>query len=484
MVNIPEFKTTYLSSESYILDGATNAEVLDILELSFEYLISLKEELVSKFGGKGFGLLLAKALEKRDCFGDRFYVSQFHLIPTNFYSIQNLNDFSDFGQISFDSIQEKYLTEVFERFSDGEYISVRSSADIEDNGNRNYSGVFYSGFCKTDDFEAFKREIKKVLFSAKNTKPYANMGIVVMKVAGKYDEEGGFSPDGGGVMATTNFGDRTTISAEFGLPIGITSSENEDAITTDFDKSGNLLQVCVKDGDSLKVSIKSRFVLKGGKVIKVENTNELEYFKDGRGVFSEDVYRNLVYIGKIMQEYFGYPLDIEFSIVDGKIILLQIRKFIDKYKKPSNMVPPDLYDKEIVLSPNQIISGLGFFRSYRIKCHRVSNVHNRNLQSDLINNAIKKAEAEKLTGGYILDLGSISSFPDLHFDFSGLKLVLIKTKGNYKLSHAYMMLRELGIPVLFYNGRLDCSDGDFLGVYLDGNNTGVIFRDKQFGKYF
>lgn len=57
-------------------------------------------------------------------------------------------------------------------------------------------------------------------------------------------------------------------------------------------------------------------------------------------------------------------------------------------------------------------------------------------------------------------------------------------KGNkkkYKLSHAYMMLRELSIPTIMCGvdsfWKLDERDGEWLKVYLDGNTRCDIYTD-------
>lgn len=402
--------------------------------------------------------------------------------------------------INFSREQDNYLKKVFDSFSWIPYIAVRSSADIEDNEYRNYSWVFYSWFCSTTDFNKFKQEVKKVLQSAMNIKDLdVKMWIVVMEASWIEKSIWGFNekafyPDWGWVMATTQFWDRTTISAEFWLPVWITSWKNKEAVTIDFDKEWNPLQACLKEFTTYELIIKNKFVISNWEVAQIYKPETLKFIWDWIGwIFDEDVYKDLVYIWKQLENIFGYSLDIEFAIYNRcSIHILQIRKFPDNYKRPDVMNTPDLENKSIIVDKSNILSSLWFLNNEKIHFYELNlpfiswhSSDRRHSDNSLIIERLNELEKENNGQPYALVMERIETFPNIDLEkYPWLKLVVFKWNENsYKLSHASMILRELLIPTIicdfdwFHDLSHICDETTWeLIVYLDGNNWGYIYK--------
>ena len=154
------------------------------------------------------------------------------------------------------------------------------------------------------DFDAFKREVRKVLWSAKEVE-WVTMWIVLMEVPWTERRNNGsrikaFCPDGWGVMATTHFWDRVTISAEFWMPVGITSWKNHESRTIDFDENGGVLQFCLQEYTSCNCQINKKFTLShDGNIIQENAFDRFTRIDDNQyGIFDEEIYRRLVAVWK------------------------------------------------------------------------------------------------------------------------------------------------------------------------------------------
>ncbi len=483
------FDKDWLNKDLYFMPNwATNDEVFNILEFSFYYLVEKREEMIGRFWWKWYWLLLAKSLQNKPCFREiPFLIPNFHIIPTDFYKFEGENP-----NIEFDSKQEKYLKQVFDSFSNTPYIAIRSSADIEDIWDKNYSWVFYSWFCSTNDFEHFLEEIKKVLESAWNVRNKEIwMWIVIMEVTWIKHANWDFYPDWWWVMATTNFWDRTTISSEFWLPVWITSWKNSEVITFDLEENWNVLHACIKEWDSCKMYINDEFVLSNWILKKSHNKASLTRLDNNWMVwiFSWDIYKKIVYIWKQLERFFGYSLDIEFAVNNWEIYILQIRKYPNNYTRPNNMELPNLESKEIIFSSWDIFSWLWYLNNIELNFELLRlpfipwNSEERRMHDNrVLIDALNKLEEKYSWGSYAIYLDRLETFPNIDLrKYPWLKLVTFKSdEERYKLSHTYMMLRESWIPHIIFKDNPDLSRivrkiwKAF--VYLDWNNWLYIYK--------
>ncbi len=496
-----EFPDLHQKDILFIPGCATQREVATVLDLSFEFLRAHEGELVRKYWWKAFWLLLAKSLEREITAPEVvFRVPEFLCIPTSFYTAdENKNDSqknTPQESVQFTTKQEVYLAKVFENFAGVPYIAIRSSADREDAWERNYAGVFHTWFCSTTDFDAFKREVKEVLWSAKEVE-WVTMWIVIMEVPWT-ERQGGrswikaFCPDGWGVMATTHFWDRVTISAEFWMPVGITSWKNHESRTIDFDENGGVLQICLQEytscEDRMGGFVLSKWGINHGMMSQLKNIDN-----ERIGIFDKEIYQRLVAVWKRLEKRFGYPLDIEFAVNNGEIFILQVRKFPDDHIRPENMTPPSWEWIRNLLDHKDRLSSFWFLDNESLHFHTIlfdechgmaSDFHEaRQIKRDMIVNKLRSLEQIRPWTPYALVVDYTEVFPNIHMkEFPWLRLVVMKgNKKKYKLSHAYMMLRELSIPTIMCSvdsfWELDERDGEWLKVYLDGNTRCDIYTD-------
>lgn len=397
--------------------------------------------------------------------------------------------------IDFTKEQESYLKKIFDSFSYIPYIAIRSSADIEDAWDRNYSWVFYSGFCSTSDFFNFKQIVKKVLQSAKNVSDInVNMWIVIMEVSWierrNYYWDLRFYPDWGWVMATTNFWDRVSISAELWLPIWVTSWNNEDSLTLDFNKQGEIIQACIKEYSSHNYYIVENISCltdwKVENIIVAKNLTPLN--RNICWIFDMQTYKKLINIWNNLEEMFWYPLDIEFAVTNWAISILQIRKFPDKYKRPDNMTEPNIDWKKILLEQKDTLATFGYINNERLFLKNITLSYwwwsvgqEREHDNQILINTLNELESNHKWEWYALIINKLNTFPNLNIkNYPWLSLVVFRSDDyNYKLSHAYMMLRELWIPTIICNDdwfvKLHLENEKYANVYIDWSNWVSIY---------
>lgn len=502
---------------TFIPEWATNDCVLNILELSFEFLISYKKELIAKFWWKWFYLILLESLKNSSSFSEIWFeIPKFHLIPTDFYHKKpkgikedNLNhNGSKLDQkmnIVFSPSQEKYLRKVFDSFKWVSYISVRSSADIENTWNLNYSWVFYSWFCSTTDFDRFKLEVQKVIASSSALEEdKVNMWIVVMEISWNEKSNWYYYPYWWWVMETSKYWDRTTVSAEPWIAKWITSWESTNPVCIDFDNNWNPIQWIVPEDTSQIVFAEVWFAInnEGIKSIYIYHLKIRLWNSRIMWLFREEFYKKLLYIWKKLEQIFWkinldktpwYSLTLEFSSTDWKTIqIIQLIETIDPFIRPIDMQYPDTENSEVLFQRENIISWLWYInkqnlRYYKCDCNDVRVVKKvtdmnwtRTAVKKYLELKLEELEEENNWNWYIIDLWFSPTFPYLDRNkYPWLKWIMIMSIdwNSHTSSHAYTMLRELWIPTIVYDDELEhrIKSWESVKVYLDWNNWGCVY---------
>jgi hypothetical protein len=420
---------------------------------------------------------------------------------TNVYNLTQLKNFLWIinENTNFSPEQIVYLQEVFSQFKEYPFISVRSSANIEDAWEKNYAWSFYTGFCNTVSFEGFLKEVKKVLTSTKNVSDKdVQMWITVMAVLWKVNhkktqeeinfindiyhdsaigrqialqnEEKYYYPEWWWVMLTSSFSGRVSISSEFWLPIWITAGSWK-WFHHDFHPDWTLVQARIMEFTSCgyerpeyimwfnsktdSISSIGNYNLRAYKLQRLSRHNDIYW------AFSLDTYQKLVKIWKELENKWGYSLDIEFVVHNWTPYIIQVRPYTDKYKKPEWFEHPNLEWKEIILRNEDIntIYCMWYLNEGSVELKELTlgmtdiwtdtrNYNKSHIFAQLI-------EQEQTWNPYVFYLDShLSVFPEINkSEFPNFKWFIFIWNETSIASHISMMLRQNETPTICLNYR-------------------------------
>lgn len=456
-----------------------------------------------------------------DFYTDAYILNLFEQLNSFLWKINENTNFSP-EQIT-------YLQKVFSKFKNYPFISVRSSANIEDGGDNNNAWIFYTWFCITSNFDDFLNEIKKVLASSKNSKnKNTKMWITVMAVFWKVNhkksedeinlinsiyhdspiwrqlalqnEERYYYPEWGWVMLTNSFWGRVSISSEFWLPVWITSWTWK-WFHHDFNADWTLAQARIQEYNSNcyyrpeyiiwfhsstnSISEIRNYNLRAHILKRLNNSyiNNTIYW-----AFSIETYEKLVKIWKDLEAKLGYPLDIEFVVHDWKPYIIQLRPYINKYKKPEWFEYPDLEWKEIILDDKswEAIYSMWYLKENSLKVvelePKFTDVWTDTRSPNKKHILNKLIEQEQIGVPYLVYLEShLSVFPEINkLEFPNFKWFVFLWNQTSIASHISMMLRQNEIPTIcvdINNINFDLKDWENVWVFIDWEkNKFVIYK--------
>ena len=320
---------------------------------------------------------------------------------------------------------KKEILEAYERLSFGEgkdlgtivsgkdyaSVAVRSSATAEDLPEASFAGqqaTFLNVKGKDELLEAVKKcfaslyEPRAIFYRAKQGVKEASIAVVVQRMV---------NSEKSGVMFTINpstGANEMVIEATWGLGETLVSGQVQPD-TYRVSRDGKILEKRIGRKEIMKV-----------RDYASEQTIELEVpeAKKEAQVLSEEEIKKLVEYGKILEEHYGRPQDIEFAIEKNKIYIVQTRAVTTLGKA-----------EKIKVKAEPILKGLGV--SPGIACGKVKVVHS--LED------ITKVEKGDILVTYMTS-------PDLVPTMS--KCAAIVTDAGGQTCHAAIVSRELRIPCI------------------------------------
>lgn len=229
---------------------------------------------------------------------------------------------SELAQVPWEDHEAEHLEALFDQVSVGGIhpVSVRSSGLMEDLPGYSFAGQ-YDTVLNITDAESMKEAVRRCLLSPLNKRlqeylvyhdlqnfyqPW--MAIVVQRM---------IFGEASGVMFTWNVQRQEpgyVISAGYGLGEGVVSGQVE----TDewiLDANGNVISENIAEKQEQLIALEE-----GGVV-----TEQVSEACRDKPCLSEEQRRTLLEEGDQLTELFGAPQDIEFTVADGKVYLLQSR---------------------------------------------------------------------------------------------------------------------------------------------------------------
>lgn len=391
--------------------------------------------------------------------------------------------------MNFSQEQITYLQKIFYKFNSYPFISVRSSANIEDGGDNNNAWTFYTWFCNTSNFDDFLTEIKKVLASSKNSKnKNTKMWITVMAVSWNKDWDF-YYPEWWWVMLTNSFWGRVSISSEFWLPVWITSWTWK-WFHHDFNADWTLAQARIQEYNSNHYYRPEHIIWfnsSTNSISEIKNYNLSAYtlkwldnYNQIYWAFDIETYEKLVKIWKQLEAKLGYPLDIEFVVHNWKPYIIQLRPYINKYKKPEWFEYPNLEWKEIILDDKswEAIYCMWYLKEDSLKVvelePKFTDVWTDTRSPNKRHILYKLLEQEQIGVPYLVYLErNLSVFPEINkSEFPNFKWFVFLWKQTSIASHISMMLRQNEIPTI-------CVDINNINFYLKDWENVWLFIDWE-----
>ncbi len=335
----------------------------------------------------------------------------------------------------------KSALDILKTSQDKVFVAVRSSATTEDLGSASFAGQ-QETFLNVKGDDNLINSVKKCfasLFTARAIYYRKKRGfehkssylsVVVQKMV---------DADKSGVIFSKNpvKSDRTIlIEAVYGLGEGIVSGKiSPDSYS--IDEGLNLVEH--KIGNKKIAFIRNS----AGETVIVKLNDE----KSSRAVLTGHELRILAQYAIRLEEHYGKPQDIEFSIENGEIYIVQTRPITTEVSK-----------KESNISGNVLLAGLG--ASQGIASGTVRIIHEMD-------------DLKKIKAGDVLVTKMTS--PDMVVSMQ--KAVAIVTDEGGVTSHAAIVSREMGIPAVVgtQHATEKLKDGEVITV--DGY-TGRIIEGK------
>lgn len=215
---------------------------------------------------------------------------------------------------------KKEILEAYTRnFKPEEALIVRSSSTLEDVRRTSFAGQFES-FLNVKGFNDLLHHIKKCWCSAfservcaylkaMRVKKRVSMAVIVQKL---------IKADSAGIMFTVN---------------PVTKNKNEIFIESNFGLGPSVASGLVTpdtfiiDKNSMKIVNKRLGSKKTMTVIKAEGTENIQTPEEKQGIYSlkDEQIVELAKLGRRIEEFFGCPQDIEWSVEKDKIFITQTR---------------------------------------------------------------------------------------------------------------------------------------------------------------
>lgn len=257
------------------------------------------------------------------CVPDGYVIScdMFHDFCTeNGYTHKNAQ--SDMLAGEYNRDMNESLHQLWTQMSDEIYINpiiVRSSAIGEDSLEHSFAGV-YASIINIRSYEDMKTAIKKCWASyyseqadnyrSRNGTEASGMGIIVQKM---------ITGDKSGVIFTANpvtgNENEMIIEASYGLNIGVVDG-TVSADRYNINHNGEIISRAIVS-QKIKYSIGQKSY-----ELQIENVdNNLQHAQ----CLSDDEIHQLAEIGRQIENIFGFPCDVEWTIVENKIYILQCR---------------------------------------------------------------------------------------------------------------------------------------------------------------
>lgn len=460
-------------------------------------------------------------------------------------------------KLVFSEKQEKFLKVIFEQFSVYEYIAVRSSANVEDWWDYNYPWVFYTWFCNTNDFELFKDEVIKVLESSEgqdkikyqekfNLDEDVFMWIEIMAVHWEYhehltsdspdisfhywsagfemkkknsDNEILFYPDWWWVLNTDDLWDDWFMVVKWvkWMPTSITSN-NDQNITVHLEKwtwkilayenmPWNFDYYCQTWISWLSIDSKIKYHIE---LVQSMTSMDRHNIKDNMCYnelknsdncskflpFSLSDYENLAALYPLLKEKLWFDLELEFTIQDNEIYIIQSRKSTSNFNRPKNLVKPNELIHENLLLDSDIESSMWYIDNENLDLFNISLSHLLDLSNKIVEEGYVETQRfwkpgredwvleiidninKKNISWYMILFDWLSDFPLINRDNYPNLRCIITNWVKWLWTHALMRIREAWIPVIFLknSSKFNRNIKDWkYNVYLDGNKDAMIY---------
>ncbi|HCB23140.1 hypothetical protein A3B42_04505 [Candidatus Daviesbacteria bacterium RIFCSPLOWO2_01_FULL_38_10] len=188
--------------------------------------------------------------------------------------------------------EKKILSKIEAELSSVKFFAVRSSAANEDSKLKSYAGHFYSGIGVTN--EAVFTEVKKV---------HESFG----QIAGKVIIQDFIPSESAGVMFTEVEDNNIVINSTIGLCQPVVSGLACDEY------------ICNKNGDIL-----SKTISKKKEIRLFINNKIIKQISDVESLTEKQI-KQLIQLGKRIQNFFGSKQDVEWCFLNNKLYVLQSR---------------------------------------------------------------------------------------------------------------------------------------------------------------
>ena len=241
------------------------------------------------------------------------------------YNFSRQNMKSDISIGEFNQETSESLWQIWMKMSENIYVEpliVRSSAIGEDSSEHSFAGVFES-ILNIRSFDDMKIAIKKCWssyytdqadkYKSRNEVESKGMGVIVQKM---------ISGDKSGVMFTSNpvtdNENETVIESSYGLNIGVVDG----VVSADryvVNNNGEITSKTIAQ-KKIKYSLGNKSF-----ELKIEN---VEYNIQQIPCLVDDEVQKLTQIGRHIENIFGFPCDIEWTIAEDKVYILQCRPIV------------------------------------------------------------------------------------------------------------------------------------------------------------
>jgi pyruvate,water dikinase len=336
---------------------------------------------------------------------------------------------------------KKAYRQLCEEVGEEVYVAVRSSATAEDLPEASFAGQqdTYLNVRGEDEVVDKVRKCWSSLYTPRAIFYRVQQGIRHEDVSIAVVVQKMVNSEKSGVMFTSHpvTGEKIAIiEAVFGLGEAIVSG----AVTPDHYEYDRVQRKLIKVEVAEKKFMLTR---QDSKTVKVELGE-----KGKERVLSDKEIEELVKLGEIIEEHYGYPQDIEWAIEKGKIYIVQSRAVTTI--KPKKEEVAEVEEGEI------LVKGLG--ASPGIGIGRVKIV-------------LKKEDINKVEEGDVLV--TVMTTPDM-VPAMRKASAIVTDEGGYTC-HAAIVSRELGVPAVVGTGNATKVLKDGMIVTVDGEK-GVVYK--------
>ena len=340
---------------------------------------------------------------------------------------------------------KKEIGEYYLKLSNGEeFVAIRSSATAEDLPTASFAGQ-QETYLNVKGVKNVVEHVQKCwssLFTPRAIFYREKKGFAHEKVAIAVVVQRMVNADKAGVMFTvhpaTGERDKIVIEAAWGLGEGVVSGTvTPDHYVVDKD-SGKILDKEIATKDVMFVRDK-----KTGKTVKRKVPKELRK----KQVLNEKEIEELVKLGKVIEEHYDFPQDIEWAIEKGKVYILQSRPITVFYGEKKEK---EVGEKEVLVKGLGASPGLG---SGKVKV------------------IFSTEELDKIKEGDILV--TTMTNPDMVPAMKRASAIVTDEGGM--TCHAAIVSRELGIPCVVGTQNATAKLKDGMEVTVDGTR-GVVYK--------